>query len=150
MHVLAIDCDLRRLHAVSTVAGRVCYNAPDLEQIRAFLRTDRPEVVLFEMAGMVYGNKMKNAAIVNYMRWAIYNSVQAGVLNDICLHELGHGAVFATSAIWTRGYNEKTRHIMAKCAGADNHDIRECRAMLYFHHCEPQRWVPLTHIMENI
>jgi hypothetical protein len=146
---IAIDCDLRRLHAWGTGCGRVCYNA-SLAQAIKHLQARRAAVtdlvVLFEIASpIVYGSAQEaRERAYNTMRWAIYNAFAAGRIAAVF-----PGLLVAPSSAWTESHSEKQRHAMAATT-ASNHDLRECQAMLSFYRRNPVKWVPYHAYLEKL
>jgi hypothetical protein len=147
--VIAIDIDLGRLHAYSTSRGRVAYNAPeiDIEVLNAH------DVVLAECwSPQMYMDLQKKGAkaeLTNRLRACIFNSMTIGKIAEQ-LALLGKTLLVSPSSKWTMKYPEKIRHIMANCDGKDNHDIRECRAMLAFYKLRPSNWVPYETYLKEI
>lgn len=133
--VLALDIDLRRIHAWSSVQGKICYNSPELPDTRGY------DVVLAECWSPFFyvkpGKPLSKGELTNRFKAAIYNSMRIGELAAKCPNLL-----VAPSSTWTQKYPEETRHIMAGCAGKNNHDLRECQAMIFFYTKQPSLWVP--------
>lgn len=142
--VVAIDCDLRRIHAWSARTGKVCYNEPNLARVVDYLSMNRVTRILFEVAGVTYGDRGP-AAIRSQMRWAEYNLGIAGWLHAMFSDQFR----VAPSSVWTRGFDVKTRHKMSM-ATAKNKDLRECQAMLWFYAREPARWVSFPEYLNSL
>ena len=142
---IAVDIDLHRIHAVCEERGRICYNSPDLTPIHKALRSG--DFLLVEIAGVNFytsGKPLTPAVVSNYLKWTVFNISTATTL---AAH--WDDTLVAPSSAWPRGYPEKVRHAMAGVKG-DNHDIRECRAMLWFHTAYPQAWVPFDKFISKL
>lgn len=141
---IAVDIDLHRIHAYCEERGRICYKSPDLQPIHEAVRSG--DFLLVEIAGVNFytsGKPLTPAVVSNYLKWTVFNVRMAT--------ELGRypDTLVAPSSAWSRGYPEKVRHAMAQVKG-DNHDIRECRAMLWFHTAYPQAWVPFDQFISKL
>lgn len=150
MRTIAVDCDLRRIHAWDSESGMVCYKAPDLGYLFEYIfAQDADTRVLFEIVGPIMHREGDARKLHHTHRWMIYNAAMAAHL-DRWLREKGYDSpLVATSTAWTRGYTEKERHKIA-CADARNHDLRECQSMLAFHRAYPKPWVPLPAFLEAL
>jgi hypothetical protein len=140
----AFDVDLNRIHGYSTRDGRLCYNADDWP----WPALHEHDLILVESASAVVTGagttKQKKAQEYNRRRWAISNSVQIGrLLLYLEQHDLTDRVLVSPADRWTLKYKEELREAMAGCSGQDNHDIRACRCMLYFHSTNPDKWVPI-------
>lgn len=120
------------------------------------------DTVLIEIAGPVMHRVGDEASECPYnkRRWMISNVCLA---TQIALY---YGippmkVLVATSSTWTLGFDEPTRQAMAGIkplklnkAGArvyaENHDIRECRAMLYLYKGSQEKWLPLNTFLERL
>lgn len=144
---LAIDCDLRRIHAVASDGHVVCKDAPSLSAVLRWIYEHRAATVLFEIAGAVDYTDSK-AIAHNKRRWTIWNVAQAATLNDYC-ERVGVPMLVSPSSKWTLGHEAKVRHAIASCM-CPTHDLREAEAMLWFHTREPNKWQTLSAYLEAI
>jgi len=148
MSVIAFDVDYKRIHAWSTKIGRVCYNAPDWRPYADTIASH--DAILMEVFSPTFyqestGSRSKDKAIItNKMKMALFNARICGELYSYFIQRYGHAfadrMLVAPSSGWTLGYPEDLRHEMAGVTGQDNHDLRECRAMLFFHSRNPKKW----------
>ena len=83
-------------------------------------------------------------------KWAIWNVAQATNL-DFWMDGRGDSGVVlvAPSNIWTKGYELKARHAMAR-ATSKQKDLRECETMIWFHSHHPANWVKLPDYLESL
>jgi hypothetical protein len=144
---LAIDIDLGRIHAWSTVEGRVCYQAPGLPE-RAILSH---ELVLVEVASPTFYAE-KRGELHQRARWAIFASYVLGFLYACYRTSKGdpNRLLLSPSTSWTLSYEEKLREEIAGCAGQDNHDIRACRCMVHFHRTNPDKWTTVEEYLRKL
>lgn len=141
-HIIAVDCDLGRMHAWSSEAGRVCYNEPLVNIVASHINALGPELVLFEIASPVmYGEIVSDSKL----SWALWNMAMAVRLERL----LDMQMVVAPSHVWTLKHKEAVRHRLAQCL-ATNHDLRECEAMIWFHRHKPGDWINLTQYLHNL
>lgn len=149
--VIAVDIDLRKMTAVSSSRG-VLANKADPAKTCILGPDHVGATILIEIAGPV----MHHDESHSYRRWMIYNVAMAAGLAARFKKVL-----VSPSTAWTNGYNEACRQAVAgilpkgKNAKGDPmydecHDVRECRAMLYFHSVLPKKWVPLTKYLETL
>ncbi len=140
--ILAIDCDLHRIHAIDSNGVVVCKNHPTLELI-----LDHPcELVLFEIASPVDYTREANKAVAhNKRRWTIFNAIQAARLG----HYFKDDMLVAPSSAWTRGFDRETRHTMAGC-NARTKDLREAQAMIWFYLHYPKAWTSLQEFTDHL
>lgn len=143
---VAFDVDLHRVHGYSERDGRVCYNAPDWPW--DVLHTH--DTILVEIASPVDTSKVK-AQAYNRRKWAISNSLQIGRL-QLYLQQQGlyDRLLVSPSTDWTLGHPEKLREAAAGVIGQDNHDIRACRCMLFYHSTNPDKWRPLDEYLAGL
>lgn len=143
--IIAVDIDLRKMTAVSSL-GHVIANKVNPALKPVLTDAHKEATILVEIAGPVMHHEESHS----YRRWMIYNSLIAA----------GIAARFPTvlvspSTLWTNGYNEEYRQAVAGILpiGKDGkgnpkyeecHDVRECRAMIFFYKSKPKNWVPLT------
>lgn len=137
MDVLSFDLDLNRIHAWSSKSGRVCFDAVEIPY-QAILDHDR---ILIEVySAVIYGKSP--GELQNRFKGAIFNSMVAGRIYQFCLaHGRSDRVLVSPSSRWTLGHVEPVRHQIAGVSG-DNHDIRECRAMQFYHKTNPDKWEP--------
>lgn len=140
--VAAIDCDLRKIYCVHQDLGPVVNRGHPSDILRMYA-DHTPDVVLFEIASAQLYRDGGGAAR-NMIRWALYN-----VATATRLHAAGVPLLVAPSHVWTRGYDLKTRHKLAK-ASARNKDLRECEAMIWFYRKTPTSWVPFPDFLDNL
>lgn len=148
MHRLAVDIDLRRIHAWSSDSGRVMYKEPDWFAAAHAIKDMWPDVVLFEIASPTMYDR-NPGRIRNRLRWALWNiSAVSSMVHEL---ESGFGldCLVSPSSLWTKGHAEELRHQLTKTT-AKNHDLRECEAMLYYHSIHPEAWVPLPDYLASI
>ena len=142
----AFDVDLHRVHGFSEAGGRICYNAPEWpwEALHAH------DLVLVEIASPVDTSK-EEAEAYNRRKWAIGNALMIGRLM-LLLEQLRieDKVIVSPSNKWTLGHPQKIREIASGCAGEDNHDIRACRSMLFYHGTNPEQWVPIRKYYESL
>lgn len=150
--VIAIDIDLHKMTAVSSLHGVLANKVnPEVTLILDGIK-HRESTILLEIAGPVLHHEESHS----YRRWMIYN---VGVAAGLAAHF--PRALVATSTSWTNGYNEAYRQAVAGILpiGEDKngkpkydecHDVRECRAMLYFYRAMPKKWVPLTKYLAEL
>lgn len=143
--VIAVDVDLRRMTAVSSLTG-VIANKIDPASRPILTDAHLDATILVEIAGPVLHHDESHS----YRRWMIYNTaIAAGIAARY------PNVLVSPSTAWTNGYNEEYRQAVAgilptgkTSSGAlkyaECHDVRECRAMLYFHRASPKKWVSLT------
>lgn len=138
--IIAVDIDLRKMTAVSSL-GHVLANKvnPALKPVLTDAHKDA--TILVEIAGPVMHHEESHS----YRRWMIYNSIiAAGIAARF------PNVLVSPSTLWTNGYNEEYRQAVAgilpneKGKYDECHDVRECRAMIYFFKSKPRAWVPLT------
>jgi len=147
--IYAIDCDLRESFMVNR-NGFAWRGATPWDVCQGLIYGP-DDIVLFEIASPVSFNRGhgSNAAMTQLAKWALWNVAWAATLARHA--EAAHPPVtflVAPSNVWTKGYEEKTRH---KIAGAvqKKKDLRECEAMLFFHNLHPEDWVPLHTYLES-
>ncbi len=146
---IAVDCDLRRIHAWDSESGKVCYRSPDIGDLLRHVDQVAPKLVLYEIASATDYTDAHSAAIrYNKRRWMLYNMYTAGTLYHM-LAIRGVDMLVSPSQLWTKGYSEEQRKEIAKC-DASNHDLRECQAMLFFHSNSPKQWTPLTTFLQRL
>lgn len=152
---MAFDIDLGRIHAYSTRDARVCYKADFIP----FDAIDSHDVVLAECWSpqMYFANAnyrtltQAKGELTNRLRACLYNSFIVGQIAEH-MHQKGREDDFlvAPSTVWTQGFPENVRQIMSGAKGQDNHDIRECRTMLFFYSQSPKRWIPFHQYQRNL
>jgi len=145
---LAIDIDVGRIHAWSSTDGRVCYEEPRPPFDAIFAH----ELVLVEIANHVLHEDkkrpMKKGEKANRHRWAVFNMATCGeIFGRLSARGLGDRMLVSPSSAWTLTHPEPLREEIAGCRGQDNHDIRACRCMIFYHSTNPKKWVPyLTYV----
>ncbi len=147
--VIAVDVDLRRIHAWSKESGEICYKHPSLAVLLDRVNwpdIEQPTVIMEVSSAQSYqdGDARK---LYQKRRWMIYNMAIAG---ELAVY-LNTRATFlvAPSSAWTKGYEEKARHALAK-ADAKNHDLRECQAMIWSFGVNRKAWVPYRQYLDEI
>lgn len=143
MPLLAIDCDLRRIHAVDDAGTVVCFNADSLDAIKAWALAHKGERILFEIASPV-DYLISGDQLVAYQkrRWMLYNIAMAQQLACWLGFTGGRELLVAPSSAWTNGFELKTRHAMAKCKQKQK-DRRECECMIFMYRHAPGKWCSL-------
>ncbi len=137
--VIAIDCDLHRIHAWCSECGEVCKQAANTYiAFQHVCYEHHDATILFEIASPVSGMRESgNAVLFNLTKWIIFNAATAADLArraDILV---------SPSNTWTRGHDLKTRHKLAG-ATAKLKDLRDCQAMIYSYQQQPSLWVPFA------
>lgn len=135
--IVAVDCDLRRIHAWHSVKGPLFTAMPNPIDAVAAIGLAGADRILFEIASPVHYRDGGGAAH-QLMRWALFNAYCATLFD----REFPGRMLVAPSSVWTKGHNVTTRHLVARAQGK-NKDLRECEAMLWFYTKEPKSWVPL-------
>ena len=150
--VIAVDIDLRKMTAVSSIHGVIANKADPSRIIILDPFAHKDATILVEIAGPV----MHHDESHSYRRWMIYNvAVAAGIAANF------PNTLVSTSTQWTNGYNEAYRQALAgilpdrkdkngKPKYDECHDVRECRAMLYFYRAMPKKWVLLTKYLAEL
>lgn len=145
--IIAIDCDLRSMTMVGEDrdgSHLVLMSRAD-PALAVSAAVSVAGTVLYEIAGPAYARIDSRGATAQQTRWAIYNAAWAAKID-----RLNPGRVLvAPSSKWTKGYDVKTRHALAKAKGK-NKDIRECESMLWFFAQNPAAWAPLSTYLENL
>ncbi len=128
--------------------------------------------VLIEVASPVFYHGDSKAAFTNTARWMVWNAVAAGAL-AMSIHQVSpHNSILVSpSSTWAMGYDEWHRHefagmkpisykrsmrkgkevvtpVYSKADG--NHDIRECKAMIWSYTVKPSLWKPLWVYLDSI
>lgn len=150
--ICAIDCDLRTSYCVfeDGRAGRGEDPCAALAACDHDRQAPVPTTILFEICSPVSFNRgaSGHAAMTQLAKWAIWNVAQAATLwrfhDDHCIPFL-----VSPSNVWTRGYDLKTRHLIAKCKQPKK-DLRECEAMIWFYKQEPTLWQPLPAYLSSL
>ena len=142
----AFDVDLDRVHGFSESQGRLCYNAQEWP----FDKILEHDLILVEIASPVTTAR-KAAEQYNRRKWAIGNALMIGRM--MCWAEV-EGIIdrilVSPSNKWTLGHPEEVREVAAGCFKQDNHDIRACRCMLFYHEQNPDRWVPIRDYYKSL
>ncbi len=136
--LVAVDCDLHRIHGWCSEHGEVCKNSPSPEPLFEHL-TYHPfdqRAVLFEIASPQAYRDGKQAHY-NLAKWMIFNSAIAMCIAEWCRSP--KELLVSPSSKWTLGYDVKVRHKMAK-ADASTKDLRECQAMIWSYGHSPALW----------
>ena len=142
----AFDVDMNRIHGYSDTFGRICYNAPEWPW-EAILEH---KTILVEVAGPI-NTAGSSAEVMNRTKWMISNSFTVGRLWYFAnLVNMLDRILVSPSTSWTLKHGEKMRETVAGCSGEDNHDIRACRCMLFYHNTNPEKWVPLRSYYQNL
>lgn len=134
--ILAIDIDLGRITAWSTLDGVVLKNGEALP--RSAMLTHRT-VLVETVSPYFYTDTTKpisRGETINRLKWAIFN---AAMSNEA--FNLKPSALFSPSSQWTLGHPEDIREMMAGCHGQYNHDIRACICMAFFYKHSPSKWI---------
>lgn len=142
MKILAFDIDLNRIHAVSSEFGIICCNSTEIPY-DAIIRHDR---LLIEVASPTLYLKSPYE-LRNRLKWVIYNSMIAGRIYEF--YTPNDAILVSPSSLWTCSHDEPMRHSIAGVSG-DNHDIRECKTMLFYHKTNPEKWVSFEQYFEQL
>lgn len=144
--ILAIDCDLRQSYCVTDTGdtGRGADPYAALWNAGYALHG----TVLFEIASPVSFNRggQSSAIMHNLAKWAIWNVAWAAKLHE---SQKDTTVLVCPSNVWTKGYDLKTRHLIAKCVQPKK-DLREAEAMIYFYKQDPEPWLPLHEYLARI
>lgn len=142
MKILSFDVDLNRIHAWSSTDGRVCYNATDIpwEAVQAH------DLILMEVSSPLFYSD-DGAECYNRAKWALYNAMTAGRLFQFI--QGSKPFLVASSSDWTLGHSEDMRASVAGVVG-DNHDLRECRCMQFYHRTNPGKWKPFLEFYASL
>lgn len=146
--ILAVDCDLRRVHAVDAAGQVICSQAPDIAPVEAWAYANRNGTILFEIASALDYTDSK-AVAHQKRRWTIYNVATAARLDAHCTQLGGPVVLVAPSHAWTQGHPLARRHLLAGCTQRQK-DLREAEAMHWFHRHKPQDWRPLWHFLATL
>jgi hypothetical protein len=146
--IVAIDIDLRRIHAVQMRGinpSVVAIDEPDYRNVVRLISLLSTRTVLIELASpMLYSGRIDKKRLA----WFIWNVAAATRIVDD-LTALRIPVLVAPSSKWTRGYAEEARHKMAQVeyfpdyTKKQNHDLSECQAMIWFYLKAPHDWVTL-------
>jgi hypothetical protein len=146
--ICAIDCDLRESYCVDEEgnSGRGVDPARAIQALPH--KGDAISIYLFEIVSPVSFNRgaAGHAAMYQLAKWAIWNAVWASNM------ELEAGTaklLVAPSNEWTKGFDLKTRHAMARCQQKKK-DLRECEAMIWFYKARPECWIPLPDYLATL
>lgn len=147
--ILAIDCDLRQSYGVTDTGLSARGNDP--WQVIHNLSRPGLDTVLFEIASPVSFNRggQSSAIMHNLAKWALWNMGWAGMISEVIAEHETWQFLVAPSNIWTKGYDLKTRHLIAKCKQPKK-DLRDCEAMIFMYQQEPKSWVPLDHYLTRL
>jgi hypothetical protein len=148
--ICAIDCDLRTSYAVDE-EGNAGRGANPEVALRALPHeAQHITTFLFEIASPVSFNRgaAGHAAMYQLAKWAIWNSACAATL-ALLIARGGGTLLVAPSDEWTRGFDLKTRHAMAKCKQPKK-DLRECECMIFMFKHRPQAWKPLPEYLASL
>jgi hypothetical protein len=147
--ICAIDCDLRTSYCV-TDTGLARRGADPMEAVPDNLGPI--DLILFEIASPVSFNRgaSGHAAMYQLAKWAIWNTAWASRIDQsLRLAHTGTRMLVSPSDEWTRGFDLKTRHAMAKCKQPKK-DLRECEAMIWFYRARPACWKPLPDYLATL
>ena len=136
--ILSFDIDLNRVHAWSSLSGRVCYN----ETVDKLPVQQLPlhDITLIEVGSNIFYNK-KPEVVHRTAAWLIFNTYVATLLWNWHRGIASSKTLLVSpSSSWTLGHEEPIRHAIADVTG-DNHDIREARCMQFFYLRNPEKWV---------
>jgi hypothetical protein len=139
--IIAVDIDLGEITAWSNVHGVIQYHEPTLPE--AAMRTH--DVVLVETASPFIYSAAAKGELTNRLRWMIWNVALSEKASTI-----KPGILFAPSSVWSHGYKEPVREIMAGCSGKFNHDVRACICMVYFYGLSPGDWIPWSAHLDSL
>lgn len=148
--ICAIDCDLRTSYCVFE-DGRAGRGETPFIALAECDGGPFPDTILFEIASPVSFNRgaSGHAAMTQLAKWAIWNAAQAMRLHMFAWNRGFQRVLVSPSNVWTRGYDLKTRHALAKCKQPKK-DLRECEAMLWFYRQRPQDWKPLPEYLATL
>jgi hypothetical protein len=151
--LIGVDIDLRRCHAWSSTRGRLCYKANLDELCYAIEPADdsglnRSQTLLIECGSAhIYG--LQKAALHNKLRWMIWNSYAVGWLRHFYQRIFGVELLCSPSSTWKHGLQEGPMMKILDITG-DNHDIRQCRAMVAMYAKHPEDWVGIEQFMSTL
>jgi len=144
--IVGVDIDLRRCHAWSSTRGKLCYKASLAELVKVIQDSSIHATFVVECASPhIWGAKENQGMVYNKLRWTIWNSYAIGVLSTIEDRRL----FVSPSSTWKHSWQEDE---MMKILGikGDNHDIRQCRAMVAMNTMHPKDWIPINTFMEKL
>jgi len=150
--VVAVDIDLHRIHVVAqeapaAVPELVVVDQPDLWSVARTLNMlidyDPKTTVLIEVASQHTYTPKKQ---IGRQAWTIWNTYAATALAAAV--RTGARMLCAPSSVWTKGYEESTRHALAGVTRLgrtkdQNHNLNECQAMIWFYRHDPTAWLPV-------
>ena len=149
--ILGIDCDLRQSYCMRE-DGETRRGPSPVQLVEDMHRQVSKLTVLFEIASPVSFNRggQSSAIMHNLAKWAIWNVAQAAQVDAYLRHySLSGPLLVCPSNVWTKGYDLKTRHLIAKCVQPKK-DLREAEAMIYFYKQDPKPWLPLHEYLARI
>lgn len=157
MSVVALDVDFHKIYAWSSTRGRLMNDEPDWRPFADHLAAH--DTILMEVASPTFYDKKgvskseEKAVIINKVKWALFNSRICGEIYSWLIQRYGYARseqfLVAPSSAWTLSFPPDIRQEMAGATGQDNHDLRECRAMLFFHKRNPKTWVTVPEYWES-
>jgi len=145
MERIGVDIDLRRCHAWSDEQGRLLYNGTH-QELRTLLIANPDATCPVECSSpIIYGIDTKDgkSMLRNKLRWMIYNMYTVGFIGDL------PNLLFSPSSTWKHGWQENEMMEILDISG-DNHDIRQCRAMVIMQTMHPQDWVGIDEFLEKL
>lgn len=151
--LIGVDIDLRRCHAWSNTRGRLCYNA-DLAALTSIITGCNHHTTVLVECSSPHIYNIKKAALYNKLRWMCYNQYALGYIFAFWYGLLLDGNDVAAllcspSSTWKHSMSEKVMMEVLDITG-DNHDIRQCRAMVAMYKKHPEDWKPVEDYMEKL
>lgn len=159
--IIGVDIDLHRMHAAEHVLagdGVIMLNDDRPIRLAARIRQDTGDekpLVLVECASPhQYGGRLYQKKLA----WMIYNSAVLAEIAAMCVIMDGAFELRCSpSSTWTKGYPEAARHRMS---GADQffadrnkddqHNLRECLAMIWFYKQTPDNWTTVHEFLRAL
>lgn len=151
---IALDIDLRKIYAVDSGGDILAKAEPNVANVLRALRAADAGTILIEVASpLLYMNdnitwKEAKGQVINRIRWAIWNLASAHTIDHAMSIE-GCRVLVAPSHVWTKGHDLKMRHEVAGCKHKQK-DLRECEAMIFYHHHSPESWIPMAQYLEQL
>lgn len=156
MRLLTCDIDLRRCHLYdATDEELLCLDATPVELVQAIMQRARGSDITLavEVAGVIMHGPQQSH-MQRRMAWSLYNIAVVARLAQFAEAMDSVTMLVATSTKWTKGFTEVRRHKMSGAEDeqgftkAQNHDIKEMKAMAWFFRRDPSAWVPFGRYLE--
>jgi hypothetical protein len=147
--IYAMDIDLGKCFCASEVRDNVLNAHPHPYDVAFELKHGDQLLVEVSSPQSFVRGVLKPSIAYPLAKWALWNIAQAAGISN-AIHDItGKPMLVAPSDRWTKGFEVKTRHAMAK-ATAKNKDLRECQAMIWSYKHHPDCWLPMAYYLESI